>query len=120
MTNEEFDSVVKEAIKLLPDPIRTKLEEDGVMVVIQDKPTREQLGKAHHPDELLLGLYEGVPLTERYEQGLLPDKITIFKKSIEQISDNKQQMVEEIRKTIVHEVGHFFGLDDSELESMGL
>jgi predicted Zn-dependent protease with MMP-like domain len=69
----------------------------------------------------LLGLYEGIPLTERTSQysGALPDRITIFRKAICAICTTEAQVVEEVRRTVVHEVGHHFGIDDDRLHELG-
>tara|TARA_B100001123_G_scaffold79248_1_gene89904 strand:+ start:2351 stop:2605 length:255 start_codon:yes stop_codon:yes gene_type:complete len=67
----------------------------------------------------LLGLYEGIPLTERYGYDMvLPDKITLFQKPIESICDNQEQITEEISKTLIHEIAHHFGLDDNHLDQL--
>ena len=67
----------------------------------------------------LLGLYEGIPLTERYGYDMvLPDKITLFQKPIEAICDNQEQITEEISKTLIHEIAHHFGLDDNHLDQL--
>jgi predicted Zn-dependent protease with MMP-like domain len=69
----------------------------------------------------LLGLYEGVPLTERFSDysGLLPDRITIYRKAICAICHTEDEVVEEVRRTVVHEVGHHFGIDDDRLHALG-
>jgi predicted Zn-dependent protease with MMP-like domain len=69
----------------------------------------------------LLGLYEGVPLTERTSNYsmVLPDRITIFRRAICAICANEDDVVEEVRRTVVHEVGHHFGIDDSRLHELG-
>ena len=67
----------------------------------------------------LLGLYEGIPITERYGYDMvLPDKITLFQKPIEAICDNQEQITEEISKTLIHEIAHHFGLDDNHLDQL--
>ncbi len=69
----------------------------------------------------LLGLYEGVPLTERSEYSMvLPDKITLFQGSIEAICSTGDEIVEQVRETVVHEVAHHFGIDDDRLEELGV
>ncbi len=109
-----------EAFDGLPDEFKARL--DNVDLVLQDWPSREQLGVSdlEHPSELL-GLYEGVPLTERQGYNLvLPDKILIFQRPIEAICRNREEIVREIRTTIVHEIAHYFGIDDERLEELGL
>ena len=89
---------------------------------MEDWPTKDQLiGSGLGEDELLLGLYEGIPLTERYGYDMvLPDKITLFQKSIESICSTDEEVMREIRDTITHEVAHHFGYDDPSLEGMGI
>lgn len=72
-------------------------------------------------DGSLLGLYQGVPLTRRTHQYsmVLPDRITIFRRAILAICDSEEQVVEEVRRTVVHEVGHHFGIDDDRLHELG-
>ena len=70
--------------------------------------------------QYLLGLYEGVPLTERHEYSrILPDKITLFQESIEAVSSSDDDIVKEVRETVLHEVAHHFGIDDSRLDELG-
>jgi predicted Zn-dependent protease with MMP-like domain len=89
---------------------------------VEDWPTKDQLiGSGLDEDELLLGLYEGIPLTERYGYDMvLPDKITLFQKSIESICSTDEEVMREIRDTITHEVAHHFGIDDHTLDEMGV
>ena len=89
---------------------------------MEDWPTKDQLiGSGLDEDELLLGLYEGIPLTERYGYDMvLPDKITLFQKSIESICSTDKEVMREIRDTITHEVAHHFGYDDPSLDSLGI
>lgn len=89
---------------------------------MEDWPTKDQLiGSGLDEDELLLGLYEGIPLTERYGYDMvLPDKITLFQKAIESICSTDEEVLREIRDTITHEVAHHFGYDDPSLDSLGI
>ena len=89
---------------------------------MEDWPTKDQLiGSGLDEDELLLGLYEGIPLTERYGYDMvLPDKITLFQKAIESICSSDKDVLREIRDTITHEVAHHFGYDDPSLDSLGI
>jgi len=103
----------------IPEEVSAYL--DNVDIVVEQYPTREQLlGSLIKDDEYLMGLYEGLPLTERAEYGaVLPDKITIFQNSIEHFCTSDKEIMEEVRKTIVHEVGHHFGMSDKRLEELG-
>ena len=90
--------------------------------MVEDWATKDQLiGSGLEEDELLLGLYEGIPLTERYGYDMvLPDKITLFQKAIEAICSTDEEVLREIRDTITHEVAHHFGYDDPSLENLGI
>jgi predicted Zn-dependent protease with MMP-like domain len=71
--------------------------------------------------ETLFGLYHGVPLTRRDSYGpVMPDKITIFQRPLENICDSEDELVEEVRLTVAHEIAHFFGIDDDRLDELGL
>ncbi len=116
----EFEQLVIDAIDSLPEKFLDRLE--NVDVVVESIPSRAQLLQQGIPeDSLLLGLYEGVPLTARENYGfVLPDKITIFQEAIEAVCPSPDQIVQEVRETVVHEVAHHFGLSDEALEALGL
>jgi predicted Zn-dependent protease with MMP-like domain len=138
MNNRRFEQLVSEGIEAIPPRFLKKLE--NVAVVIADTPTREQLKQNHIPeDETLLGLYEGIPLVERGEAygGLvLPDKITIFKLPILDEAakssrhggmiarptkggfrgDDEHEIRRVVKETVWHEIAHYFGYDDEEIE----
>ena len=120
MTPEQFERLVREALEDLPDQIKARLE--NVDLVVEDWPTPAQLvGSGVEEGDSLLGLYEGIPLTERYGYDMvLPDKITLFQKVIESLCSSDEEIVKEVRDTLVHEVAHHFGIDDTSLEDMGV
>ena len=120
MTLAQFERLVREALREIPDEIRARLE--NVDVVVEDWPTSEQLlGAGIKEGQYLLGLYEGIPLGDRYNYGMvLPDKITLFKQAIEAICSGDEEIIQEVRDTVVHEVAHHFGIDDARLEEMGV
>ena len=117
MTRREFERVVKEAVESLPREFRDKVE--NVQVIVRESPDRRQA--AEHGSGLY-GLYEGVSLDRRTHdfQGALPDRITIFKRAIERDYPERKAMIQCIRDTVVHEFGHFFGLDDEDLDRLGI
>ena len=120
MERTTFERLVHRALSAIPQEFRAYLE--NVDVIVEDWPTTVQL-KAHSltDGDLLLGLYEGVPLTERHDYvGVLPDRITIFQRSIEMICESEEEMVEEVRVTVIHEVAHHFGIDDTRLHELGV
>ncbi|NUN47933.1 MAG: metallopeptidase family protein [Candidatus Brocadiae bacterium] len=117
MRRQEFELLVEKAIAALPPEFRERL--DNVVIQVADRPTPEQRREVGlGPDEDLFGLYEGRPLTVRDTndpQVRFPDRIWIFQGPIEQACDTRGQIVREIQDTVVHEIGHFFGLDEDEI-----
>lgn len=111
----EFEQLVEEAIKSLPREFAQKMENVGV--VIEDMPSIQQmqnLGLA--PNSLLFGLYQGIPKTKRVNySAVLPDKITIFKIPILMVCKTEEDVREKVRSTVIHEIGHHFGLSDAEM-----
>ena len=120
MDSARFERLVQQALDGIPEALSAYL--DNVDVVVEDWPAREQLaGLVIEDGDYLLGLYEGVPLTERADYGMvLPDKITLFQMSIEVVCSSNEEIVEEVRNTVVHEIAHHFGIDDDRLEELGL
>ena len=120
MTRAQFERLVRQAMEQIPDEINRRLE--NVDVVVEGWPTSDQLvGTGLEEGDQLLGLYEGIPLTDRYGYNMvLPDKITLFQGSIEEVCSSDEEVIEEIRDTVVHEVAHHFGIDDDRLEEMGI
>lgn len=120
MTDEEFELLVAAGIDLIPKRHLKKI--DNVAIVIADAPTKAQLRGGHVTSgSTLLGLYEGVPLTERgdyYGMGaILPDKITIFKNPIIHAAGGDPVQIKDIvYETVWHEIAHYFGYDDEEIE----
>ena len=121
MTRREFERIVEEAVKALPEPFRVKIE--NVVFRVAESPNRRQsrsqdvVGR----EPSLYGLYEGVPRTERSIDESLrePDRITIFKRAIERDHRSRAAMVKCIQETVLHELGHYFGLDDNQLDQLG-
>ncbi len=119
MDTERFEQLVTQAIESLPDEFKDRM--DNIDVVIADYPTQAQL-KRLPKNETLLGLYEGVPLTKRSSgYGLvMPDKITIFQKTIEASFNSDARIVKEIRRVVLHEIAHHFGIGDARLRELGM
>jgi predicted Zn-dependent protease with MMP-like domain len=115
MDDKDFEYLVEKALETIPEEFKEKLE--NVSVVVADWPSRYQLSKVGGRG-FLLGLYEGVPQTRRGRYGVggtLPDKITIFKIPILRISRSLDDVIRQVRETVIHEVGHHFGLNEKEI-----
>jgi predicted Zn-dependent protease with MMP-like domain len=116
MRRTAFERLVAEALRGLPEEFRSKLV--NLAVVVEDRPTRRDLQRAGLPPHAtLLGLYIGVPLTERGSNygGVLPDKIVIFKAPIEALCRTDEEVRRTVQETVRHEIGHYFGLGEAQL-----
>lgn len=115
MTRERFEHLVEEAIAQLPARFRRLME--NVVVMVADRPPRGRRSK--RSEDLLLGIFEGVPRTEKsvfdtHE----PDRIILYQKNIEAVSETEDDIREEVRLTVLHEIGHYFGLSEEELADL--
>ena len=121
MDRRRFREIVSEALDEIPEPFLSKLS--NVEVVVEDDPSPALLrSMGLDPEEdTIFGLYEGVPLDERgaFETMTLPDKITIYYGPLVDAFQSERKLRREIRKTVIHELGHFFGFDDDDLEHEG-
>lgn len=117
---DEFKAFVEEALASIPADFREALQ--NIAIVIEQEPTDIQKAEAglEDPQDTLLGLYEGTPLTERgWGHGnVLPDKITLFQGPIEDESEDEDDLVVAIGETLIHEIGHYFGLSEEEIEEI--
>ena len=117
----QFDEIVSDAIDSIPAEFLDEL--DNVVFLVEDEPSAEQRADdiADGGTGDMLGLYFGVNLYERgdYYSGDLPDSITIFKGPHERMCANAAELAEEVRRTVVHEVGHYFGMDEAQVDQMG-
>jgi predicted Zn-dependent protease with MMP-like domain len=111
MNDQDFENIVRQTIQNLPNEFKSQL--DNVSIVIEDIPSEEDLPESAH--YFLLGLYRGVPKTKRLSYSALPDKITIYKQPIFHIAKDEEDTKRIIRETVLHELGHHFGLSDEEL-----
>jgi predicted Zn-dependent protease with MMP-like domain len=112
MDPERFDALVDQALDAIPDELAGLVR--NVVVLVEDEPPEDE------PDDLL-GLYDGVALTERDSQLTmnLPDRILVFRGPLLDFCDSEAQLVEEVRITVVHEIAHHFGIDDRRLHELG-
>ncbi len=117
MEREEFEDLLVRALSELPLEFQDRLE--NVDVMVEERPSREQLLESglEHSDELL-GLYEGMPHTERthWYHMALPDRITLFQEPIEAKCRSEAEVAEELRRVLCHEIAHHFGIDDDMLD----
>jgi predicted Zn-dependent protease with MMP-like domain len=120
LDTERFEELVARAIEELPEELRERLE--NVDIVVADEPSRAQRRAEHlGPRDTLLGLYEGVPLTNRthgYDL-VMPDKITIFQLPIEESCRSDKQIVNLVKRVVRHEIAHHFGISDERLRDIG-
>ena len=119
MRRREFEALVERALRRLPKPFRERLA--NIAVVVEDwadEETLADLGIA--PPDTLYGLYRGVNLTERDSSygNVLPDTITIYQGPIEEDAVDEAEMADIVRDTVIHEIGHYFGLDDDTMEQI--
>jgi predicted Zn-dependent protease with MMP-like domain len=120
LSRKRFEQLVTEALKGIPADLRGAL--DNIEVAIEDWPSEEQLADAGvDEDDLLFGFYHGTPLPQRspMEPYTLPDLITIFQGSLEEACETEDELRDEIRRTVVHEIAHYFGFDEEKLAELG-
>jgi predicted Zn-dependent protease with MMP-like domain len=121
VTREEFEDLVRDALDELPEEFAERL--DNVEIVIEDEPEPELLRSLGMDPrrQTLFGLYQGVPLHLRGDSygGILPDKITIFYHPLLRACRTTACIRQQVRKTVIHEIGHFFGLNDKAIRNLG-
>ncbi|RCW47321.1 putative Zn-dependent protease with MMP-like domain [Halopolyspora algeriensis] len=110
MTRSRFEELVGEALDTIPEQFAGAM--DNVVVLVEDR---------NPEDTSLLGLYEGIALTERDSTygGVLPDRITIYREALLDICGSEQDVIDEVAVTVVHEIAHHFGIDDDTLHELG-
>jgi predicted Zn-dependent protease with MMP-like domain len=115
MSARDFKSAVKDAFKSLPEKLKEKLR--NISVIVRDNPTPAEVRETELDEEndSLYGLYEGDARPGRGGEGLFPDRIIIYRVPLLQDCKNRKELLKEIRLTVIHEVGHYFGLTDEEL-----
>ena len=119
MTRAEFERLVVEAVTLIPKRFRREMK--NLALVVEDEPSLELLQEMEiEPPDSLYGLYQGTPLTERSwsEGNRLPDRITLFQRVIEDDCEDEDEVRATIGETLIHEVGHYFGLSEEEIEEI--
>lgn len=111
LTPQDFEAAVDEALAGIPPTLRSALRNVAIFVEPEVPPGEQDM----------LGVYEGIPLTERDEGwiGALPDRITLFQGPLERMCETREELLDEIAVTVVHEIGHYFGIDDERLHDLG-
>jgi predicted Zn-dependent protease with MMP-like domain len=117
---DAFERLVDRALATIPSPFRESLAE--VAVVIEDWPSDDQLiDNDLDPEDVLYGLYEGVPRTEwAADSAVVPNRITLFRIPLEEDFPDPRDLAEEVRITVIHELAHHLGIDDDRLEELGV
>jgi len=118
MRKSEFEKIVEKGIDAIPKKFLEKL--NNIAIVIEDEPTPKQLKTLKiRQGWTLFGLYEGIPQVKRNSgyTAVLPDKITIFKKPIENAAKNEKEIIEMVKNTVWHEIAHHFGMDENEVQN---
>lgn len=118
VSDEEFQRLINEALGELPKNQTANIK--NVAIIYEDLPSEQQRQQSNlRPDQTLLGLYEGVPLSQRQGmQRILPDKITLFKLPLEYGANNLEELKEGIKHTLWHEIAHYYGLDHKRIHEL--
>lgn len=119
MRREQFEELVADALASIPRRFRDAMK--NIAITVEDEPDRRLLDEMEiEPGGTLLGLYQGTPLTERsWDYGnRLPDRILLFKGPLERESDDEDDLIVAIGETLIHEIGHYFGLSEEEIEAI--
>ncbi|MBI5476274.1 MAG: metallopeptidase family protein [Ignavibacteriales bacterium] len=122
MEREEFEKIVESAFDLLPEKFYNEL--DNVSVVVEDYPADEIVRKMKlRSKRSLLGLYRGIPKTQRGTwygmSAVVPDVISLYQKNIEAICNDEEMLKEKIREVLIHEIAHYFGMNEEEIKNAG-
>ncbi len=118
MEREEFEKAVAEALDSLPKEFRRRIR--NVAVLVEDFPANQSPVIPGKPRTLLLGIFHGVPMTEKSTFGMVtgPDYVVLYQKNIEAVCANDAEVREQIRLTVIHELGHYFGMSEEQLKDI--
>ncbi len=119
LSKEEFEAVITAALQEIPADLAKKIE--NVEVMVEDYPSLEVQQAMNVSVDGLLGLYSGVPKNHRSEvySPIFPDHIILYQKNIEAVCRSQEELIEQIQRTVLHEVGHYFGINDRRLRELG-
>ena len=120
VSEEDFQKYIESAMDSIPDKFKEKLE--NIVFIVEDYPSvhdLERLSLKHR--EQLLGLYSGTPYTHRntFYMGTIPDRIILFQKNIESICRSVDELKKKIKEVVIHEIAHYFGMNDNEIRGAG-
>ncbi len=118
MKREAFIKVVEEALDSLPQEFRSRIR--NVAVLVEDLPPHQLSPWAGQPRKLLLGIFHGVPTTKKsvFDLPRGPDHVVLYQKNIEAVCSTEAEIREQIRRTVIHELGHYFGMDENQLKDV--
>jgi len=118
MKREHFVKEVEEALDSLPKEFRRRIR--NVAVLVEDMPPDQRSPRPGQPRQLLLGLFHGVPTTRKsvFDLSTGPDYILLYQKNIEAVCSSESEIREQIRLTVIHELGHYFGMDENQLKDV--
>ncbi len=118
MTREDFTKVVAEVLDSLPKEFRDRIR--NVAVLVEDQPPDQEPLEPGKPSVLRLGLFHGVPMTHKsvFQMQAGPDYVVLYQKNIEAISSSETAVREQIRQTVIHEFGHYFGMTEEQLKDV--
>jgi len=118
MKREDFVNVVEEVLDSLPREFRSRIR--NVAVLVEDLPSDQPSSKSTKQDHLLLGLFHGVPTTRKstFDLPTGPDYVVLYQKNIEAVCSSEAEVREQIRLTVIHELGHYFGMDEEQLKDV--
>jgi predicted Zn-dependent protease with MMP-like domain len=118
MKREQFVQVVEETLDSLPQEFRSRIR--NVAVLVEDVPRNQSSPRSGKQRRLLLGLFHGVPTTKKsiFDLATGPDYIVLYQKNIEAVCSSEAEVREQIRLTVIHELGHYFGMDENQLKDV--
>ncbi len=118
MTREEFTTVVEEVLDSLPQEFRARIR--NVAVLVEDSPPDQEPPEPGRPYILRLGLFHGVPMTHKsvFQLPAGPDYVVLYQRNIEAVSPNEAALRHQIRQTVIHEFGHYFGMTEEQLKDV--
>jgi predicted Zn-dependent protease with MMP-like domain len=118
MKREQFIKVVEETLDSLPRQFRSRIR--NVAVLVEDFPPNQPSAQPGQQRRLLLGLFHGVPKTRKssFDLPTGPDHIVLYQKNIEAVCSDEDEVREQIRRTVIHELGHYFGMDENQLKDV--